>query len=137
MMKQTNGENLPPHKNPPLAECHGELYPDLDHSVWDMFLSTATQYPKVAAVISLWQHATHLDNLVGRNNSQEPKPESEVECSGEEEGHLRWTYEELVKATELVAGLLQSKGCVEGENLVSRSNPTSCRENKTHFELRR
>jgi hypothetical protein len=132
MAKQTNGEPVPPHKTPQLAECHGELYTDLDHSVWDMLLSTATHYPKVDAVISLWQAANHLDNLVGRSIIKETKPGSEVDSSGQDESHFRWTYEELVKATELVAGLLQSKGCVEGENLVSRSNPTSCRETKAH-----
>jgi hypothetical protein len=132
MAKQTNEEPVPPRKIPHLAECHGELYTDLDHSVWDMLFNTATQYPRVDAVISLWQPANHLDNLVGRSTIKGPKQESEVDSSGQEEGYFRWTYGELVKATELVARLVQSRGCVESENLVSRSNPKSCPETKAH-----
>ena len=127
MSKQTIGGQviLPPHKNPQLAECHGDLLPDLDRSVWDMLFSTATQHQNGDAVVSLWQPKTHLDNLVLRNNYQDQlRAESEIGGSREEEGHFRWTYEELVKATELVAGLLQSKGCVEGENLVWTPSPT-------------
>lgn len=112
---------LLPHKNPALAECHGKLLPDLDQSLWDMFLCTATQYSTAEAIISLWQPAHHLDNLVGRNTSKESKSDAEVGNLGQQEGHFRWTYEELVKATELVAGLLQSQGCVEGQALVSNS----------------
>ncbi|KAE9377406.1 acetyl-CoA synthetase-like protein [Stipitochalara longipes BDJ] len=114
MSKKTNGDNSLPYKNPQLAECHGDLLLDLDQSVWDLLLNTATQYPDRDAVISLWQPATHLYNLVGRKTHatrdvKDPKREA----------YFRWTYEELIRAVELLAGCLQSKGCVEGENLVA------------------
>jgi hypothetical protein len=126
----TNGELVPSHKNPHLAECHGDLLPDLDQSVWDMLLITATQYPKRDAIVSLWQPATHLDNLVCRKNAKQTNPETEGKASTEEE-FFRWTYEELISAVEHLAGYLQSKGCVEGENLVSKIQAESLQGNQT------
>lgn len=98
-----------------LAECHGDLLPDLDQSMWEMFHSTATKYPQRDAIVSLWQPNTHLNNLVGSKNQSNLEPEN----STESDCVLRLNYEELLRSVELLAGWLQSQGCAEGQNLVS------------------
>jgi hypothetical protein len=96
-----------------------------------MLFTTATQYPKRDAIVSLWQSATHLDTLVGRKNTKQTNPETEGTASVEEEKFFRWTYEELISAVEHLAGYLQSKGCVEGGNLVSKFKQKVLKGNQT------
>jgi hypothetical protein len=112
--KHSNGEIIL-NDSERLAECHGDLLPDLDHSMWDMFHSTAIKYPYRDAIVSLWQPITHLSNLVGTENG----PNIEVEKLNEAESVFRWNYEELLRAVELLAGWLEGKECAEGQNLVS------------------
>jgi len=119
-------------KDPLLAECHGDVLVDLEQSVWDMLLGTATQHPDRDAVISLWQPTAHLGNIFGK------KTRSLTLSSGSNE-YLSWTYGQLVEAVELLAGYLQSKGCVEGENLVRlcskpfRRRAITDTRNRLHF----
>jgi acyl-CoA synthetase (AMP-forming)/AMP-acid ligase II len=94
-----------------LAECHGEPFLDLDHSMWEMFNSTANKYPHRDAVVSLWQPPFFKSE--SKQQGQEPKHRNEVESV------FHWSYEELQFNVELLAGWLQSQGCAEGENLAS------------------
>jgi hypothetical protein len=126
MSNQSNGDFLPPHKNPQLAECHGDLLPDLNQSVWDLLLHTATQHSEKNAVISLWQPASHLSNLVGK------KAQVRLTARSKSDEYFCWTYEELAEAAELLAGYLQSRGCLEGENLVRHCNRKSLHWNSHH-----
>jgi hypothetical protein len=128
MSKNTNAEIISSDSDQ-LAECHGDLLPDLDHSMWDMFHSTALKYPSRDAVVSLWQPNTHLNNLLGRKKL----PDIETEELTETESVFRWNYEELLRAVELLAGWLQSQGCAEDKNLVSLSKKISFSE--TRFSL--
>jgi acyl-CoA synthetase (AMP-forming)/AMP-acid ligase II len=89
-----------------LAECFGEELHDLDQSLWDMFRSTAKKYPDRDAVMSIWQPQEHLRNLTGNQAAL-----GSVDV-------MRWSYADLLTATELVASWLESQGCTAGQRLV-------------------
>jgi acyl-CoA synthetase (AMP-forming)/AMP-acid ligase II len=89
-----------------LAECFGEELHDLNQTLWDMFSSTAEQHPDRDAVSSIWQPQEHLRNLTG---NQAVSGSVDV---------MRWTYTDLLAATELVAIWLESRGCTAGQRLV-------------------
>jgi len=98
-----------------LAYSHGAELPNLNQTLWDMFHSTISKYPRRDAVVSLWQSHAHLQNLLGRVDQPvlEQKDEAKLDTP------FRWSYRDLHRATECLAGWLQSQGCSEGQNLVS------------------
>jgi acyl-CoA synthetase (AMP-forming)/AMP-acid ligase II len=97
-----------------LAECFGDELRDLNQSVWDMFHSTAKKYPLRDAIVSMWQPKEHLQNLIAE---KPPQGLEETKCDGS--GNvMRWSYADLLIATERVAGWLQSQGCAQGQRLV-------------------
>lgn len=98
-----------------LAEAHGEIITDLNHSLWHMFSATATTYPERIAVISIWQPESHVKNLCQRDEGTQTASDAAAQPSA----CLRWTFEELNFAAEKIAGWLQGQGCVQGENIVS------------------
>jgi non-ribosomal peptide synthetase component F len=101
-----------------LAECHGEPLPDIHHSMWEMFNSTATKYPERDAIISLWQ--------LPIVKSQSKQLEKQSDNLSEVDSVLRWSYAELQLRVEHLAGWLQSQDCAEGENLVCISRDYYC-----------
>jgi hypothetical protein len=104
-----------PKQDDQIAECHGDVLPDLDYSMWYMFRSTATTYPQRQAIISLWQQKSHLSNLKSRNQDIDSTSDNSEDSST----CFQWSYEDLIIAVERLAGFLQSQGCNAGENLVS------------------
>jgi acyl-CoA synthetase (AMP-forming)/AMP-acid ligase II len=79
------------------AESFGPLLGDLDQSLWDMMSATALKYPERQAVASLWQPSSHCLVLPDKS-----APESES---------VRWTYQQLLHASGILATSLSKLGC--------------------------
>ncbi|KAF5012017.1 hypothetical protein FDECE_1901 [Fusarium decemcellulare] len=82
-----------------MAEIFGSPVPDLDLTLWDLFLAAVASHPDRDAIVSLWQPC---DGTPG----QAPNG-SHVSC-------LRWSYTQLKEKTECLAESLQSLGCRPG-----------------------
>src|SRR3569833_1916671 len=105
----------PPQPSQLPAECHGEEVTDLHRELWDLFASTAAAYPKHEAIVSMWQE----EDPTGASSSDPSDPSSQQSSVGDR-GHrcLRWTYEELLSRSEVLARSLQLRGCRPGTHLV-------------------
>lgn len=82
--------------------------------MWDMFYGTAKKHPCREAIVSMWQPKEHLQNLICENTPQSLE-ETKSDGSGDV---MRWSYADLLVATERVSSWLQSQGCAQGQRLV-------------------
>lgn len=83
-----------------VAERHGPAVPSLDRPLWDLFLDTARRHPHNDAVVSLWQSR-----------------EIQNDCEAGDK-KIRWTYQDMLSQSELIASGLRRRGCKSGMPLV-------------------
>lgn len=98
-MARTTASGLP-------AEVHGPALSDLDRSLYSMIAGAARKYSDETALMSLAQ-------------SSECFPDSGPRAPNVIIGDtVRWTYKELIKKVELLAGALLRRGCNKGSIVV-------------------
>lgn len=93
-------------KSPVLSEAFGDVVPDLDLTLWDLFYNTAISHPHRDAIVSLWQ--------------SENDPLSASQCipdGNTQQKYLRWSYSELLDRAERLAESLRNLGCRPGMRL--------------------
>lgn len=127
MPGQITSEEEPHNGNVAVSYCEGEALDNsyLNQTLWDLFSTTAADYPDRDAIISMWQTDTHDSPSTSaippgglgavRIPNLDPLPPPPHSSSSPQ--YIRWTYKELHHRTTVLSSWLSAQGCKTGDRV--------------------